>query len=47
MLFDLSSDFDTIDHNILLQRLNLLNITNTALNLLKDYIKNRTYNIKL
>ena len=47
ILLDLSSDFDTIDHNIFLQRLNILNITNNSLNLLKDYITNITYNIKL
>ena len=47
IILDLSSAFDTIDHNILLQRLHLLNITNNALNLLKYYITNRTYNIKL
>ena len=47
ILLYLSSAFDIIDHNILLQRLNLLNITNNALNLLKDYITNITYNIKL
>ena len=47
ILLDLSSAFDTIDHNILLNRLKLLNINNDALNLLKDYITNRTYNIKL
>ena len=40
---DLSSAFDTIDHNILLNRLKLLNINNDALNIIKDYIINRTY----
>ena len=47
ILLDLSSAFYTIDHNILLNRLKLLNINNDVLNLLKDYITNRTYNIKL
>ena len=47
ILLELSSAYDTIDKNILLNRLKLLNINNDALNLLKDCITNRTYNIKL
>ena len=47
ILLYLTSIFDNIDYNILLNLLKLLNINNDAVNLQKDYITNRTYNIKL
>ena len=43
IIIDLSSAFDKIYHNILLNRLKLLNINNDPLNILKEYITNRTY----
>ena len=45
MLLDMSAAFDTISHNILLDRLEEIGITDKALlkYLLKSYITNRTY----
>ena len=39
----MSAEFDTISHRILLNRLEEIDITDKALDLLKSYITNRTY----
>ena len=45
-LLDLSSAFDTIDHNILLERLSSwFGITQSALNWFSSYLTNRTYRV--
>ena len=45
MLLDMSAAFDTISHEILLDRLEEIGITDNALDLLTSYITNRTYRI--
>ena len=45
MLLDMSAAFDTISHEILLDRLEEIGIANKALDLLKSYITNRTYRL--
>ena len=43
MLLDMSAAFDTISHEIVLDRLEEIGIADKALDLLKYYITNRTY----
>ena len=43
MLLDMSVAFDTISHEILLDRLEEIGIADKALDLLKSYITNRIY----
>ena len=43
VLLDMSAEFDTISHKILLDRLEEICIADKALDLLKSYITNRTY----
>src|SRR5664279_1905443 len=46
-LLDMSSAFDTVDHNILLTRLEIsFGFNSTALNWLKSYLSNRTQSIR-
>ena len=42
IFLDLSKAFDTLDHVILLQKLNYCGIKSVELNLFKDYLQNRT-----
>ena len=47
-LLDLSSAFDTIDHNILLNRLNYLyGISDTCLSLFRSYLSNRRQSLAI
>ena len=36
---DLSKAFDTLDHNILIEKLKFYGLTQSALNLLKNYLQ--------
>ena len=45
VLQDLSSAFDTVDHNIMLQRLSAIGITGTAHNWFRSYLTERSYQI--
>ena len=48
VLLDLSAAFDTVDHNILLHRLeHTVGITGTALNWIRSYITGRTFCVRL
>ena len=48
VLLDLSSAFDTVDHDILLHRLSLnFGITGSALSLLSSYLTHRTQSVKI
>ena len=47
LLLDLSADFDTIDHNILLQRMNTkYGVCHVALDWFRSYLLNRTQAVK-
>ena len=41
VFLDLQKAFDTIDHDILLKKLDLYGLEKSALNLLKSYVTNR------
>ena len=43
ILIDLQKAFDTIDHNILLQKLRSLNFTDSTVNWFHSYLSNRTF----
>ena len=45
MLLDLSSAFDTVDHEILLEECSRLGIRNKALDLVRSYLSNRTVQV--
>ena len=46
VLLDLTAAFDTVDHNILIERLSLnFGIKDSALSFLQSYISNRTHSV--
>ena len=47
LFLDLSSAFDTLDHNILLSKLDFYGIKGSAYNLMKSYITNRTQFVEI
>ena len=47
VLLDLSSVFDTLDHDILLKRLHDIGVRHTALEWFKSYLDERTFTVKI
>ena len=47
LLLDASAAFDTVEHELLLEDLYNIGIRNSALELLKDYLKNRTFQVQI
>ena len=47
LLLDLSSAFDTLDHDILKHRLIEIGIINTALDWMMSFVSNRTFTVKI
>ena len=47
ILIDLQKAFDTIDHEILLQKLNLMKFSTEAICWFKSYLANRTFLVKV
>ena len=45
MFLDLSAAFDTIDHSLLIRRLQCIGITGTALDWFISYLESRTYSV--
>ena len=47
VLLDMSSTFDTLDHNVLIHRLSTIGITGIALNWFTSYISNRSSTVSI
>ena len=47
VLLDMSSAFDTLDHNVLIHRLSAIGITGIALNWFTSYITNRSSSVRI
>ena len=47
MLMDISKAFDTIDHNLLIAKLNAYGFSKSALRLIKCYLTNRWQRTKI
>lgn len=47
VFLDLAKAFDTVDHRILLKRLDRIGVRGPALDLLKDYLNNRVQKVKI
>ena len=47
VLLDMSSAFDTLDHNVRIHRLSAIGITGIALNLFTSYITNRSSSVRI
>ena len=44
---DLRKAFDTVDHELLLRKLELYNFSSSAVNLIKDYLAGRSFLVEL
>ena len=43
----MSAEYDTVDHNILLQKLNHYRISNKFINIMRSYLSNRQQYVEL
>ena len=47
IFLDLKKAFDTIDHNLLIAKLEYYNLSSNSIHLIKNYLENRLYYVKV